>query len=167
MTWPPTFVACCLLCAGRIYREIYILRHLSHPNVIRLMNVEAPHLLPPTTSHQQAHRLTADSTREQQQGEQEDGHRSKRGRTQQQVQGGGRDSSLDDLYLVFELVDTDLNKLLLSAQYLSTQHIQTFLYQILLGVHYLHSANVIHRYKHPTAYWLTDHCVFTVLSLRH
>jgi serine/threonine protein kinase len=63
--------------------------------------------------------------------------RAKRGRT--------GDRSLDDLYLVFELVDTDLNKLLLSSQYLSSLHIQTFLYQILLGLHSLHSANVIHR----------------------
>ncbi len=55
------------------------------------------------------------------------------------------DKSLDDLYLVFELVDTDLNKLLLSPQYLTTLHVQTFLYQILLGLNYLHSANVIHR----------------------
>lgn len=117
---------------------MYILRNLSHPNIIRLMDVEAPHLSPPTDSQPPpsdrvlTHLHTPDNI-----------HR-KRGRTQQLPE-ASQDHSLDDLYLVFELVDTDMNKLLLSAQYLSTLHIQTFLYQILLGVHYLHSANVIHR----------------------
>ena len=50
-----------------------------------------------------------------------------------------------DLYLVFEYVDTDLYKLIMSPQYLSTEHIQTFLYQMLCGLKFIHSANVIHR----------------------
>lgn len=94
-------------------------RHISHPNVVSLLTVEAPHLM--------STQVTRDS----------ESSSAKRGRP--------TDRSLDDLYLVFELADTDLNKLLLSSQYLSTLHIQTFLYQILLGVHYLHSANIIHR----------------------
>lgn len=56
---------------------------------------------------------------------------------------------LRDLYLVFEYVDTDLFKLLLSPQFLTTAHVQYLLYQILLGLHYIHSANVIHRDVKP------------------
>jgi mitogen-activated protein kinase 1/3 len=52
-----------------------------------------------------------------------------------------------DLYLVFEYVDTDLYKLIMSPQYLSTEHIQTFLYQMLCALKFIHSANVIHRGK--------------------
>jgi serine/threonine protein kinase len=98
-----------------------ISRHTSHPNIVRLLTVEAPHLRPTNTILRDASNSSS----------------AKRGRP--------TDHSLDDLYLVFELVDTDLNKLLLSSQYLSTLHIQTFLYQILLGMLYLHSANIIHR----------------------
>ena len=45
----------------------------------------------------------------------------------------------NDLYLVFEYVDTDLYKLIMSPQYLTTEHIQTFLYQMLAGLKYVHS----------------------------
>lgn len=54
-------------------------------------------------------------------------------------------ATFQDLYLIFEYVDTDLHKIILSPQYLSTEHVQIFLYQLLKGVKYLHSANVIHR----------------------
>ncbi|KAL7544485.1 hypothetical protein ACHAWF_007864, partial [Thalassiosira exigua] len=47
----------------------------------------------------------------------------------------------NDLYLVFEYVDTDLYKLIMSPQYLTTEHIQTFLYQMLVGVKYIHSSS--------------------------
>ena len=127
---------------SRIYREIYLLRHLSHPNVIQLMNVEAPNFTA----------VASNSYASQSRGGHIDYPQKKRGKTGKSRQ-SLHDNSLDDLYLVFELVDTDLNKLLLSAQYLTTRHIQTFLYQILLGVNYLHSANVIHRFDrivHPS-----------------
>lgn len=55
-----------------------------------------------------------------------------------------RSSDLDlfnDLYLVFEYVDTDLYKLIMSPQYLTTEHIQTFLYQMLVGLKYIHSSS--------------------------
>lgn len=61
------------------------------------------------------------------------------------MSGGDCVDLFDDRSVVHVQVDTDLNKLLLSAQYLSSRHIQTFIYQILLGVFYLHSAQVIHR----------------------
>ena len=47
----------------------------------------------------------------------------------------------NDLYLVFEYVDTDLYKLIMSPQYLTTEHIQTFLYQMLVGLKYIHSSS--------------------------
>jgi mitogen-activated protein kinase 1/3 len=36
-------------------------------------------------------------------------------------------------------VDTDLYKLIMSPQYLTTEHIQAFLYQMLAGLKYIHS----------------------------
>jgi mitogen-activated protein kinase 1/3 len=72
------------------------------------------------------------------------------------------DNSLDDLYLVFEYVDTDLNRLLGSAQYLSPAHIQTFLYQLLVGLKYIHSANVIHRDIKPANILLFEDCTLKI-----
>jgi hypothetical protein len=54
-------------------------------------------------------------------------------------------AALKDLYLVFEWADMDLHKLIHSPQYLSIRHVQSFAYQLLKGVKYLQSANVIHR----------------------
>jgi len=64
----------------------------------------------------------------------------------------------DDLYLVFEYVDTDLYKLIMSPQYLTTAHIQTFLYQMLKGLKYLHSSSVIHRDLKPANILLNEDC---------
>eukprot|EP00804_Cyclotella_cryptica_P007056 CCRYP_014493-RC/>CCRYP_014493-RC protein AED:0.20 eAED:0.20 QI:220/0.75/1/1/1/0.8/5/677/729 len=67
----------------------------------------------------------------------------------------------NDLYLVFEYVDTDLYKLIMSPQYLTTEHIQTFLYQILVGLKYIHSSSVIHRDLKP-AILLNEDCTLKI-----
>ena len=53
---------------------------------------------------------------------------------------------LGHLYLVFEFMDTDLSRIIRSDQFMTKGHVQYILYQLLLGVKYMHSANVIHRY---------------------
>lgn len=50
-----------------------------------------------------------------------------------------------ELYLVFELMDTDLAQIIRSPQILNIDHVQFFTYQLLLALDYLHSANIIHR----------------------
>ena len=57
--------------------------------------------------------------------------------------------SLSNLYLVFEFVDTDLSKIIKSNQFLSAEHIQYILVQILDGLRYIHRTNVIHRDLKP------------------
>lgn len=57
--------------------------------------------------------------------------------------------SLGNLYLVFEFVDTDLSKILKSNQYLTQEHIQYILYQLIDGLRYIHQTNVIHRDLKP------------------
>jgi mitogen-activated protein kinase 1/3 len=49
------------------------------------------------------------------------------------------------LYLVFDFVDTDLSKIFKSDQHMLIGHVQFILYQLLLGLKHMHSANVIHR----------------------
>jgi len=64
----------------------------------------------------------------------------------------------NDLYLVFEYVDTDLYKLIMSPQYLSTEHIRHFLYELLIGLHYIHKSSVIHRDLKPANILLNEDC---------
>jgi serine/threonine protein kinase len=58
--------------------------------------------------------------------------------------------------------DTDLHKLILSPQYLTTAHIQTFLYQMLAGLKYIHSCSVIHRDLKPANILLNEDCSLKV-----
>lgn len=57
-------------------------------------------------------------------------------------------SELRSLYLVQEYMDTDLNQLIEHGQ-LSAEHVRLFTYQMLRGLKYIHSANVVHRDLKP------------------
>ncbi|KAG6681682.1 hypothetical protein I3842_13G104200 [Carya illinoinensis] len=57
-----------------------------------------------------------------------------------------------------ELMDTDLHQIIRSNQRLSEEHCQYFLYQLLRGLKYIHSANVIHRDLKPSNLLLNANC---------
>jgi serine/threonine protein kinase len=50
-----------------------------------------------------------------------------------------------DVYIVMEYMDINMQVLLSSDEHFPDKNIQYFLYHILRGVKYLHSANVLHR----------------------
>ena len=64
----------------------------------------------------------------------------------------------DDVYLVYELMDTDLHQIIRSKQTLLDEHCQYFAYQILRGLKYVHSAKVLHRDLKPSNILLNANC---------
>ncbi|KAK9711721.1 MAPK protein hog1, partial [Basidiobolus ranarum] len=93
--------------AKRTYRELKLLKHLKHENIISLIDVFI--------------------------------------------------SPLEDIYFVTELLGTDLHRLL-SSRPLEKQFIQYFLYQLLRGLKYVHSAGVVHRDLKPSNILINENC---------
>ena len=99
--------------AKRTYREIKILQHFSHDNIIAIRDLFT---------------ISEDI------------------------------SNYRDVYIVFDLMETDLNRIIYSKQELSDEHIRYFLYQLLRGLKYIHSANVLHRDLKPANLLVNENC---------
>ncbi|XP_024020538.1 mitogen-activated protein kinase 12 isoform X2 [Morus notabilis] len=54
-----------------------------------------------------------------------------------------------DLYVVFELMESDLHHVIKANDDLTPEHYQFFLYQLLRALKYIHTANVFHRDLKP------------------
>ncbi|CAD6211770.1 unnamed protein product [Miscanthus lutarioriparius] len=66
--------------------------------------------------------------------------------------------NFNDVYIVTELMDTDLHQIIRSNQPLTDDHCQYFLYQLLRGLKYVHSANILHRDLKPSNLFLNANC---------
>ncbi|CAN6713061.1 unnamed protein product [Malus baccata var. baccata] len=98
--------------AKRTLREIKLLRHMDHENVISIKDIVRP----------------------------------------------PKKETFNDVYVVYELMDTDLHQIIRSDQPLTDDHCQYFLYQLLRGLKYVHSANVLHRDLKPSNLLLNANC---------
>jgi len=98
--------------AKRILREIKLMRHFDHENVISVEDLQMPPSL----------------------------------------------AEFEDVYIISELMETDLHRIIYSRQELSDDHIQYFVYQILRSLKYMHSANVLHRDLKPSNVLLNSNC---------
>ncbi len=66
--------------------------------------------------------------------------------------------NFDDVYIVQELMETDLHRIVYSKQSLTIDHIQYFVYQILRGLKFIHSSSVLHRDLKPSNLLLNSNC---------
>jgi len=73
--------------------------------------------------------------------------------------------TFDDVYIVSDLMDTDLHQIIRSKQGLSDDHVQYFLYQILRGLKYMHSANILHRDLKPGNLLVNANCDLKICDL--
>jgi mitogen-activated protein kinase 1/3 len=100
--------------AKRILREIKLLKHFHHENVVSILD-----MMPPEVKYV---------------------------------------DDYNDVYIVADLMETDLHRIIYSKQSLSIDHVQYFVYQILRGLKYIHSANVIHRDLKPSNLLVNSNC---------
>jgi len=69
-----------------------------------------------------------------------------------------RSDGFKDLYIVCDLMETDLSSIIKSPQELSDDHIQFFIYQVLRGLKFLHTAQVVHRDMKPRNLLVNSNC---------
>lgn len=101
-----------LVDAKRILREIKLLRHFNHENIINCLD-----LIPPPGL-----------------------------------------ACFDDVYIVNDLMETDLHRVIYSRQALGDEHIQYFVYQMIRALKYMHSAEVLHRDLKPSNILVNSTC---------
>jgi mitogen-activated protein kinase 1/3 len=66
--------------------------------------------------------------------------------------------SFDELYIVMEICDSDLKKLFRTDVELTQLHINTLLYNILVGLKYIHSVGIYHRDLKPANCLVNQDC---------
>ena len=70
-----------------------------------------------------------------------------------------------DIFIITDLMDTDLYRIIRSPQPLSDDHVRYFTYQVLRGLKFLHSANVMHRDLKPNNLLVNENCDLKICDL--
>lgn len=67
-----------------------------------------------------------------------------------------------EIYVTTELMQSDLHKIIVSPQPLTSDHLKVFLYQILRGLKYLHSSRILHRDIKPGNLLVNSNCILKI-----
>ena len=65
---------------------------------------------------------------------------------------------LEEIYVISELMETDLSSIIKSPQPLTDEHCQFFLYQLLRGLKFMHTACILHRDLKPRNLLVNSNC---------
>ena len=80
-------------------------------------------------------------------------------------EGGDDHLTYRSVFVAMNLMESDLQKVISSSEKLSNRHIRHFLYQLLLGVHRLHSSGIIHRDLKPGNLLVNSECDVKIADL--
>jgi serine/threonine protein kinase len=69
-----------------------------------------------------------------------------------------KEGTFSDVYLIMELMDTDLNQVIKSKQTLLREHVIYFLYQTLSGLKHIHDCGILHRDLKPSNLLVNANC---------
>ena len=72
-------------------------------------------------------------------------------------------TEFQEVFIIQELMEADLHQIIRSQQPLTDSHFQYFIYQILRGLKYIHSANVLHRDLKPGNLLVNADCELKVI----
>lgn len=67
-------------------------------------------------------------------------------------------AAFEDMYIITDLMETDLHQVIYSMQPMSDDHIKYFIYQTLCALYHIHSAGVLHRDIKPSNILLNANC---------
>ena len=131
--------------ARRVFLEIEFMRRTNHRNVVRLVGLDSPIMKTPLPRDTRRRRRksfgVSDGYREEEEEEEEE-----------------KEEDFSDVYLIMELMDTDLNQIIKSDQTLLRDHVIYFLYQTLLGLKHIHDCGILHRDLKPSNLLVNANC---------